>query len=179
MNLLFCDNPFDPKKVDFDFEDEYTTAAAKGCQTFLFSYEALSKTKNGEVAVRRIRASESKQVIIYRGWMLKPAEYSLLYEALLAKNYLLINSPKQYQNCHYLPNSYSFIEKYTPKTVWIKLEGALDYERIYQTIAPFGDAPLILKDYVKSQKHYWQEACYIPSAQDKAKVKRCFVGLFW
>jgi hypothetical protein len=37
---------------------------------------------------------------------------------------------------------------------------------------PFGDAPVIVKDYVKSQKHYWKEACFIPSARDAAAVER-------
>jgi hypothetical protein len=36
----------------------------------------------------------------------------------------------------------------------------------------FGSAPLILKDYVTSRKHEWAEACYIPSAADRAAVER-------
>lgn len=36
-------------------------------------------------------------------------------------------------------------------------------------MAVFGSAPVILKDYVKSQKHYWEEACFIPNASDAAK----------
>jgi hypothetical protein len=39
-------------------------------------------------------------------------------------------------------------------------------------LAPFGDAPIVVKDYVKSQKHYWNEACFIPSASDAASVER-------
>jgi hypothetical protein len=36
----------------------------------------------------------------------------------------------------------------------------------------FGDRPVILKDFVKSQKHYWREACYIPSASDRKADER-------
>src|SRR5215213_6453612 len=39
-------------------------------------------------------------------------------------------------------------------------------------LLPFGDAPLVLKDYVKSQKHAWAEACFIPSAADRGSVER-------
>ena len=37
---------------------------------------------------------------------------------------------------------------------------------------PFGAAPLVLKDFVKSRKHEWDEACYIPSASDRGSVER-------
>jgi hypothetical protein len=36
----------------------------------------------------------------------------------------------------------------------------------------FGDAPIIVKDFVKSRKHEWNEACFIPSASDRGSVER-------
>lgn len=165
MTILFCNDAFAPKSVDPDFEDEFSAAAAQGFTTHLFSFESL--TKDAEAA-RNIKAANNLQDIIYRGWMLKPQQYTLLYETLLAKNFKLINSPTEYQNCHYLPHSYQFIEKHTPKTVWTR---QTDFEKIFEIIEPFGNAPLIVKDFVKSQKHYWDSACFIPSAADKDKVK--------
>jgi len=41
-----------------------------------------------------------------------------------------------------------------------------------ELLAPFGDVPVIVKDYVKSQKHSWKEACFIPSARDAEVVGR-------
>ena len=41
-----------------------------------------------------------------------------------------------------------------------------------EKLRPFGDNPVILKDYVKSQKHAWGEACFIPSASDRYAVER-------
>jgi len=41
-----------------------------------------------------------------------------------------------------------------------------------EMLTPFGDAPLVVKDYVKSQKHRWNEACFIPSARDSEAVRR-------
>ena len=39
-------------------------------------------------------------------------------------------------------------------------------------LRPFGSAPVVVKDYVKSRKHEWAEACFIPSASDRASVER-------
>jgi hypothetical protein len=39
-------------------------------------------------------------------------------------------------------------------------------------LEPFGTHPVILKDYVKSQKHYWHEACFIPSAANEIAVSK-------
>jgi hypothetical protein len=173
MNILFCDNPFENKpSVDTDYEAEYVSAKQNGFATQLFSYEGLTKDKDAEFAIRRIKHSDALQKIIYRGWMLKPNQYASLYNALLTKNYELINSPTEYQNCHYLPDSYKFINGHTPKTIWLTVANQqVDYDRVFNNIAPFGNSPLIIKDFVKSQKHYWATACFIPLATDKDMVK--------
>jgi hypothetical protein len=181
MDILFCDNPLDSRTVDPDFSDEFAAAEKIGLATHLFSFEDLTRGMNAVSALRRITRAESLKTIIYRGWMLKPSQYSLLYELLLEKNYSLINSATEYQNCHYLPDSYKFIKEYTPKTVWLTFENQqIDYNRILDSIAAFGDSPLIVKDFVKSQKHYWDTACFIPSATDRVRagaVIRKFVDL--
>jgi hypothetical protein len=173
MNILFCNDPFNNKPtIDPDFEDEFISAKQNGFTTQLFSYESLTKDKDAEFATRRIKHTDLLQKIIYRGWMLKPNQYSLLYNSLLTKNYKLINSPTEYQNCHYLPDSYKFISGHTPKTIWLSVENQqVNYEQVFNDIAPFKNAPLFIKDFVKSQKHKWNIACFIPSATDKNKVK--------
>jgi hypothetical protein len=39
-------------------------------------------------------------------------------------------------------------------------------------LRPFGSTSVIVKDFVKSRKHEWAEACFIPSASDGAFVER-------
>jgi hypothetical protein len=46
-----------------------------------------------------------------------------------------------------------------------------------EALRPFGDRPVILKDFVKSRKHEWADACFIPAASDPAAVARV-VGRF-
>jgi hypothetical protein len=71
-----------------------------------------------------------------------------------------------------LPESYPIIEPFTPKSVWLPTNASLNFEQIMKMLRPFGTKPIIVKDYVKSQKHYWYEACYIPSAANREAVER-------
>ena len=172
MNILFCNNPLAGKTADPEYDDELIAANENGFTTVLFSYEDLTQDKDAEFATRKIKPINTLQRIIYRGWMLKPYQYSLLYDALVKKNYKLINSPVEYQNCHYFPDSYKFISGYTPKTIWLAVENQeVNYDQVFEAIAPFETSGLIIKDYVKSQKHYWDTACFIPIATDRDKVK--------
>jgi hypothetical protein len=85
MRVLFCDNGFSPKEVDYLFAEEEQAAKAAGLVTNLISFEALRK---GDISafLRFIRPSEDLETAIYRGWMLKPYEYEALYQSLLEKN---------------------------------------------------------------------------------------------
>lgn len=178
MDVLFCDNPLDTKAVDPDYDKEFGAARENNLATHLFSFEMLTPGGDALHAVKRIKPAEILRPILYRGWMLKPKQYAGLYEALLAKNYRLINSPTEYQNCHYLPDSYRFIKDHTPETIWLPLsDRQVDFEKVFDSLAAFGDSPLIIKDYVKSQKHDWDTACFIPSARDRDQVRRV-IGRF-
>ena len=45
-------------------------------------------------------------------------------------------------------------------------------DQVMATLQPFGDKAVIVKDFVKSRKHEWLAACYIPSAADRPAVER-------
>ncbi len=165
MKIIFCDSGFSPKEVDYMYAEEYNAAKQALYATALISFEALKKGEV-EAAVSRIRPNETLEMGIYRGWMLKPKQYQLLYDALLEKNIKLINSPSEYQFCHYLPDNYETIKEYTPKTVYKKFDGNIDLNDFRAELDQFGANPIVIKDYVKSQKHYWEEACFIPDAAD-------------
>jgi hypothetical protein len=106
--ILFCCDSFDVKNVDPDFREEYAAAKAAGFQVVLFNHDALTQKEPG--FLRSVVSQPGVCETIYRGWMLKPEQYAELYAALLEKNYRLINSPEQYRNCHYLPESLRFLE---------------------------------------------------------------------
>lgn len=172
MLIIYCQDVLHPRQPDEAYALEAQAAAALGLPWVLFDFEALVNSNNPAQAIRKIPTQEYEQLAIYRGWMLKPKHYAALYEALKAKGVCLINNPDAYRHCHYLPESYAVIESFTPKSVWLKLDGPPTTEALVTTLQPLGDGPIIVKDFVKSQKHYWHEAFFIPAAADHANVER-------
>jgi hypothetical protein len=154
------------------YEAEANAAEAFAIEYSLVSYEALVNDRDPLKAVRRVAREGGEVLGLYRGWMLKPEHYQQLYQALLDRGVRLINDPASYTHCHYLPQSYSIIEDYTPRSIWIETGPDVSMQQIMAQLQSFGEAAIIVKDFVKSQKHYWHEACYIPSASDSAEVER-------
>jgi hypothetical protein len=178
MRLIFCADPLNPRQPDPAFQEEIEAAREDGLSYSLISFEALTEQGNAIQAIRRVEAAETQELAVYRGWMLKPEAYTRLYDELAAeKKLVLINSPAAYQYCHYLPENYEVIRDHTPRSIW--LHGAVKpIDEIMAALQPFGEHPVIVKDFVKSRKHEWFEACYIPSAADRTEVGRvvsCFV----
>lgn len=172
LYILFCESPFQTNKVDEDFEDQFISAKENGFETLLFNFEDLTSSDRVSFATRRIKQSEELANIIYRGWMLTPKQYSILYDDLLSKNLKLINTVEQYQNCHYLPDSLRFIVNRTPKTVYEKFDKENSVDVLIDKSKVFGQKAVILKDYVKSEKHDWETACFVADASNIVNLKQ-------
>ncbi|MCZ4151467.1 hypothetical protein BZG21_44580, partial [Escherichia coli] len=72
---------------------------------------------------------------------------------------------------HYLPESYAKIQGYTPKSAWLPMGEVKEMgDAVQHAVSAFGQRPIIVKDYVKSRKHEWNEACYILDASDAERV---------
>jgi len=170
-DIVFCESPFVPNQVDEDYEEEFAAAQANGFATHLFSFEDLISEKN-TLITKKMKARDQRREVIYRGWMLTPKQYSKLYDVLFSKNYQLINTVVEYQNCHYLPDSLRFISTKTPQTIYEKFDQADSIDKLLEKATIFGKNPVILKDYVKSEKHHWDSACFVPDASDKNQLKK-------
>ncbi|GHT69816.1 hypothetical protein FACS1894110_20040 [Spirochaetia bacterium] len=166
-HILFCENPLAHNRVEPDFEPEYTASKQNGFEPLLFNYDEFLR-KNYETAIKKVSKNKSKEKIIYRGWMLTPVQYSTIYEILLNKNYELLNTGKEYQNCHYLPDSLKYINGYTPVTIYEKTG---NISALIERASIFSDRPVIIKDYVKSEKHNWDTACFVKNASNKNDLK--------
>ncbi len=167
MRIIYCDSVFDNRIIEPDYEEEKKSAVNTGFDFSLISFEELTDG-NIATALRFVKQPENKEFGIYRGWMLTPNQYKNLYDGLLKKNIELINSPTEYKHCHYLPDSYKIIESKTPKSNWTT---ELTNDAVLELTSNFGKSPIIVKDFVKSEKHNWDEACFIPNASDSDKVK--------
>ncbi len=178
MVVVFCRDPLEPSRPDRAFEAEVVAIEDRALPYVLVDHDALLREDEPAQAVRRVPGQPEPVLAAYRGWMVTPHQYRKLYEALSAKNIRLINDPEQYRHAHYLPENYPVIRGLTPRSAWLK--GNLGMDRIMEALAPFGDVPVVVKNLVKSRKHEWAEACFIPSASDRGAVERVvtrFLGL--
>ncbi|MDC0722620.1 ATP-grasp domain-containing protein [Nannocystis bainbridge] len=176
MRVLFCTDPLLPRSPDRAFAPEVAAADAAGLAWSCCDFEALVGGDVG-AALRRVPASERIEVAIYRGWMMPLAAYDALHAGLLARGLQLVNDPAAHRSAHLLPAALPHLGDDTPATVVLPLAAGLEDSRIAAALAPFGARALIVKDYVKSRKHEWNDACFIRAADDDAEVRRV-VGNF-
>jgi hypothetical protein len=173
MRIVFACDPMRARQVDPAYAAEAAAAAQSGFASSSIDLEALVERGDVQRAVRNVDPSAAgNELGIYRGWMMTPEQYALLYGGLAAKGIQLVNTPAAYRHCHHLPESYALIEGRTPQSVWLHGGPEFDINAVMSALRPFGDRPLVLKDFVKSRKHEWAEACFIPSASDRSTVER-------
>ena len=161
INFIFCSHPLNKKSVDEDYMEEYQ-AAGLNHSCALFSYEDL------EVGKLSLYGEDIKGLSIYRGWMMPAHMYELFYNLLLGKGIQLINSPKEYAKYHLLPGWYSDFEGLTPFSVWNESRDIEDALKLTKGL----EGAFVVKDYVKSRKHEWHDACFIKDISDKEDTFR-------
>lgn len=167
ISFLFCNHPLFPRKVDEDYEEEYRTAG-RNHPCALFSYEDL---ESGKLS---LYGQTISGLTIYRGWMMEPALYRNFYSLLEERGIILVNTPEEYGRYHLLPGWYDDFKDETPETVWTL---GNDMEDIFQ-ITENLEGSYIIKDYVKSRKHEWYDACFIQDIRNKnaaGKIIRNFI----
>lgn len=161
--ILFPHNPLEPRKPDFDFEDQHRAALEAGFEVGILD------TDRGELA--RLYPDGD---VLYRGWMVTADRYAELYNALEGRGLRLLTSPEAYRQCHHLPGWYGLLEGTTPASVWYPEARGWSSQDVRQAL---GEGPWVVKDYVKSAKHYWHEACYIPDRASLTRVTERFLEL--
>lgn len=172
MRLIYCSDYWNPHSPDAAYEAEAEAAQKAGLAYSLINFEALVEQQDARRAAYRVQATSNEEAALYRGWMLRPQIYERLYQTLAEKGLRLINTPTAYQHCHYLPESYAVIAGHTPLSTWLWAGADVSIDEVMKTLRQFGDKAVIVKDFVKSRKHEWHEACYIPSASDQDAVER-------
>lgn len=169
-----CNNMFSKSEPDSSFEKEYS-AAKENHNVFLFNIQDLIEG-NINKSLRNV-PNGSNEELIYQGWMMTLEQYTDFYTGLANKGHKLINSPEQYINCHHFNNWYSLIEKYTPKSLIIEIS---DLRNMTDQVMAFikENGSVIIKDYVSSLKHHWDEACFIPGDANHFHVAKVLATFF-
>jgi len=165
LTVLFCTDPLTPGRVDAHFAAQAATVRDLGGTVALIDHDALL-AGDAPLSVRKVPRDAGP--VWYRGWMIPSASYDDLSQALTDRGAPLHVTPDRYRTAHELPGWYATFEAVTPQSVWTPWKPGEEpsQAQIAEWLAPLGSGPAIVKDYVKSRKHEWAEACFIPDATD-------------
>lgn len=130
-----------PRKPDQAFAAEAEALQAAGLGSVLF--DQLAFEQGEELRLPALHG----QTVVYRGWMLPPADYARLLAAIRASGGQPLTSVEQYTAAHYLPQWYPLLSDLTPLTV------VLDpTEHPEAVLRELNWPAYFIKDYVKSIK---------------------------
>ncbi|MFI7274614.1 ATP-grasp domain-containing protein [Streptomyces sp. NPDC049879] len=169
--VLHCADPLAPRRPDPHFAAEAAASRACGARVALIDHDALL-AGDAERAVARVPAGFG--TAWYRGWMIPADRYAALDAALAGRGAALLVGPEAYRAAHELPGWYAAFEGLTPHGVWLpSAPGEVPSAGALAALAAgLPPGPGIVKDYVKSRKHEWDEACYLPDLRDTPGVLR-------
>jgi hypothetical protein len=171
--LLVPSDPLAPRVPDEHFMREADAARHAGMEVAVVDHDAILA---GDVraAVRRIPASDGGRAAWYRGWMMPSAAYSRLDTELGGRGVRLLTDSAAYRSAHELPGWYGTFADLTPASVWSPWEaGRMPASTdVGALTAALGGGPGVVKDYVKSRKHEWHEACFVPDLADVSAATR-------
>jgi hypothetical protein len=161
--FLFPADPLGSRRVDEHFAGQAEAAGKLGAPVALVDHDALVRGET-DAAVRRVPADLGSAW--YRGWMIPSSRYAEFAAALAGRGVRLRTTAAAYRWAHELPGWYPAFAEVTPRSVWTADLSA----DLAALVAPLGGGPGIVKDFVKSRKHEWDEACFVPDLTDTARL---------
>ncbi|MFF0747076.1 ATP-grasp domain-containing protein [Streptomyces sp. NPDC004111] len=165
MSWLLCADPLSARRPDPAFAEEAAVLRGTGAALALLDHDALLA---GDVRAALARVPRDSGPYWYRGWMVPAVRYGDLARGLDTRGCTLLTGPAAYRRAHELPGWYEVFARLTPRSVWCGLPpGAPPAPAsLASLVAPLGKGPAVVKDFVKSRKHEWHEACYVPELTD-------------
>jgi ATP-grasp domain, R2K clade family 3 len=169
--VLYCSDPLNPRRADDHFAAEARAVRERGGVVALIDHDALLR---GDVEGAVARVPLGLGTAWYRGWMIPSDLYAVLARGLEQRGAGLVVGPEQYRSAHELPGWYPLFAEVTPVSTWTvgaagEVPEEVELAALTGTLRP---GPGIVKDYVKSRKHEWEQACFIPDLSDTAGVAR-------
>jgi hypothetical protein len=101
--------------------------------------------------------------------MLRSERYADFAAALADRGVTLRTTPAAYRAAHELPGWYRAFRAHTPESVWTE---SASLDELATLGARLGAGAGVLRDHVKSAKHDWHGAAWIPDVTDEAAVRR-------
>lgn len=171
MNIIFPAQPGSHSVIDPFWEKEYNAAAENGLNISLLGGSHFG-------AELGIHNASKEDKSIYRGWIIKPQTYL----EMSTLNVDLLNSYEDYMWSHDFPKWYAELSnKETPNSFVFLAEEIqeLGLEKIATLVSNrVGCRSLMIKDFLKSRKHEWFDACFIRDASDEDELVRIMSNFF-
>jgi len=163
--IVFCSDALRPSAVDEHFAGEARAVRDLGGTVLLLDHDALL---GGDLRVALRRFPDDAGPCWYRGWMMPAACYGLLEEGIAERGGSLVVTSDRFRAAHELPGWYPAFAAVTAESAWHPWQpGAIPGPDEVQALsAELGGGPAIVKDYVKSRKAEWAEACFVPDLAD-------------
>ncbi|WP_329519981.1 ATP-grasp domain-containing protein [Spirillospora sp. NBC_01491] len=168
LTVLFCVDPIHPRRVDPHFSREAAAVRDHYGEIALIDHDAL---RHGDAAEAVRAVPKDLGAVWYRGWMLARGEYTALASALKQRGVLLLTHPEDYRRAHELPGWHDTFAGLTPQSVWRPLAPRQDPGDLAELVRPLRSGPGVVKDYVKSRKHEWDEACFVPDVKNLSELR--------
>ncbi|MEU5791562.1 ATP-grasp domain-containing protein [Micromonospora purpureochromogenes] len=160
MLLIVPADPLRPRRADPHFAPEARAAREAGHVVGLVDHDALAAGGDARRAVAPVPVGDDA---VYRGWMLSADAYAHFAAALAARGVTLRTAPEQYRRAHELPGWYAEAAAVSPESRWTVGDARAAFDRAR---AELGGGPAVLRDWTKSAKHHWREACFVPDVAD-------------
>ncbi|MGW6781363.1 ATP-grasp domain-containing protein [Streptomyces sp. NPDC054987] len=169
--VLYCRDPLNERRVDAHFAAEARQLRAAGGRVLLVDHDALL-AGDAEGALARVPGGAGP--VWYRGWMVPADRYGALDAALHRRGGRLAVTAEEYRRAHELPGWYGTFAGLTPASAWLPTDPGRtpDPQRLTALAADLPPGAAVVKDYVKSRKHEWDDACYVPDLGDAAALHR-------
>ena len=163
-DLLIPRDPLKARQPDEHWAPEAQAATSLGLRVHLVDHDAIAA---GDMVSGLPGLPQGGTNVVYRGWMIAPNRYQAMTDELQLRGVELRTSPRAFASAHHLPNWYEEIAELTAESVWTT---SSDLDGLIRAAGQLGPGPAVLKDYSKSEKHYWDEAMFIPDVTDSDKV---------
>ncbi len=167
--IVPCD-PLNPRRADPHFADDFDAARAAGWTVGLIDHDSVVAGRAG-AALARVGRHDGP--LLYRGWMIDAVAYAQLADALAGRGLRLRVSPERYRAAHELPGWVDLAVGLTADTVWAP---GLELSVLDALAFRLGSGPAVLRDFVKSAKHHWDEAVFVPDVADRGTLHRVAPG---
>lgn len=158
----FCDALKEP---DPEFHREQRVLEEANVPFHVVNIDALTHG-DFEKALEVIRPSGPK-IVIYRGWILHPAEYSALDRELRKKGLQLFINPSEYEAAMLFPHWYPAVQNHAIPAAWIFGSDTQEALRAAQALSA---PPYFIKDFSKSAKEIAPCGCIVDGADLKQSM---------